>query len=223
MSLHTLSTVKPTTLNDEVYEAIKKYLLGGQLEIGKFLRDQDIAAAIGVSRTPVREALIRLATEGLIERVPRRGFRVPDESFKDIIDLYPIISELERYAGETALPLINNADLERLKTANQNLREAIVNQDPLAAVKWNNQFHAILCERCGNPRLCGLLNDLRQQVTRLEVWFYTHHKNPLRSPEGHQRIIKALQASDHKTALQLVAEDYSRGIQAIRENHSLKG
>ena len=93
---------KPAPSSEQVYRAVRARIMDGALAPGHFLREKDLES-MGVSRTPIREALGRLASEGFLERLPHRGFRVPEESLGNLLELYPIVASLELLAGRLAL------------------------------------------------------------------------------------------------------------------------
>ena len=108
-----------TTLTDQVYGVLRDRILSGGWEEGRFIREQDISDKLGVSRTPVREALGRLASEGFLERIPHRGFRLPAQSATDLLDLYPILASLEVLAARQSFLQISEAELEELRAVNR--------------------------------------------------------------------------------------------------------
>ena len=196
--------IPATTLGEQAYRAIRARIVDGLIEPGEFVREKDINEAMGISRTPVREALHRLATEGFLERIPHRGFRVPEEPVKNLLELYPIVASLDLLAGRLALPRLQAADLTRLTQINSRLRAAKDAGNAVAASDLNGQFHDLFAERSGNVRLMELLRDLRTQLTRLELWFYSDSDLAQQSITEHDDIIQALVARDHDRALSLL-------------------
>jgi DNA-binding GntR family transcriptional regulator len=161
------------TLGEAVYTAIRQRLMAGGQEPGTFIREAELATAMGISRTPIREALGRLVSEGLVERIPHRGFRIPERSVGDLFHLYPILQALEVLAAELAIPRLKPDDLAEWEEINQAFAEAIGQHDVLGAVELNDSFHKWLSDRSGNPQLQELLEDLRAHVRRIEVWDFT--------------------------------------------------
>lgn len=196
--------IPPTTLGEQAYRAIRARIVEGLIGPGEFVREKDINEAMGISRTPVREALHRLATEGFLERIPHRGFRVPEEPVKNLLELYPIVASLDLLAGRLALPRLQRADLTRLAQINTRLRAAKDAGDAVTASELNGQFHDLFAERSGNVRLMELLRDLRMQLTRLELWYYSDGELAQQSVSEHDDIIQALVAGDHARALSLL-------------------
>src|SRR5688572_3748277 len=128
------------TLAEQVYRAVRARILDGALAPGAFLREKDLAS-MAVSRTPIREALGRLASEGFLERLPHRGFRVPEESVANLLELYPIVASLELLAGRLAFDRFSTEDVARLRDINARLAEARDRGDVRAMLDLNTAFH----------------------------------------------------------------------------------
>jgi DNA-binding GntR family transcriptional regulator len=191
------------TLSEQVYHAVRARIVDGGLAPGTFLREKDLET-MGVSRTPIREALGRLASEGFLERLPHRGFRVPEESLASLLELYPIVASLELLAGRLALERFTPEDVTRLREINRHLAEARDRGDVRAMLEQNTAFHRFITERGGNRRLALMLDDLRSQLTRLELWYYSGRERTQRSIQEHEEIIAALERGDQGRALELL-------------------
>lgn len=209
--------VSQTTLADQAYKVIRSRILNGDMALGEFVREQDVSAALGVSRTPVREALGRLSSEGFLERIPHRGFRVPEEPLDTLLELYPIVSALELLAGRLALPLLTAADIETLKTINRELATSTEKGDVRRRIELNNRFHHFICERSGSSRLCDLLDDLRSQVSRLEHWYYSQDDRTEASIAHHDELIRAIEGGEHDRALELIESNMAMTFQSFAE------
>lgn len=207
--------IQQATLADRVYAAIRDRILDEELLPGEFIREQEVSEALGVSRTPVREALARLANEGFLERIPRRGFRLPTKPLKDILELYPIVSSLELLAGTLALPKMTDADVRHLRSLNERMEKAAGSRDVRALVDLNNEFHHHFSVRSGNGRLSELLDDLRVQVLRLDMWYFSTPTRIRESIDEHDEIIAAVEARDHERALELLKRNFARAREAL--------
>jgi DNA-binding GntR family transcriptional regulator len=204
------------TLAEQVYRAVRARIIDGELAPGTFLREKDLES-LGVSRTPIREALGRLASEGFLERLPHRGFRVPEESLGNLLELYPIVASLELLAGRLALERFTPADVSRLKAVNGRLAGARDRGDVRAMLDLNNEFHRLISARGGNRRLAMLLDDLRSQLTRLELWYYSGRDRTQRSIREHEEIIAAIESGDRPRALSLLERNMSLTYQSLVE------
>jgi DNA-binding GntR family transcriptional regulator len=198
-----------TSARVQVYAALREAIVRAELEPGRQLSENELATRLGVSRTPIREALGRLASEGFLERLPHRGFRVPEESLGNLLELYPIVAALELLAGRLALERFTPADVARLKAVNGRLAEARDRADVRAMLDLNTEFHRLISERGGNRRLAMLLDDLRSQLTRLELWYYSHRDRTQRSIREHEEIITAIESGDRPRALSLLERNMS--------------
>jgi DNA-binding GntR family transcriptional regulator len=215
------------TLTEQVYQALRRRLGDGGVAPGTFLREPELSEAMGVSRTPIREALSRLVSEGFVERIPHRGFRTPEHSIDTLVHLYPVLVALEVLAGELAFPRLSEEDLREVDEANDRFAAAVDAQDIPGAVEWNEEFHRRIARRSGNPVLSEILDDLRTQVRRLEMWDFGHllggtGRKPAavsidELPRQHQRILAAVRAGDFEGARALLRVNRSLHFAMERE------
>lgn len=209
------------TLADKVYAIVRERILAGQLPPLTAVREEQIAELTGVSRTPVREALSRLATEGFLERVARKGFRVPALSLEDLVDTHTVLQALEVLAGQLAFPRIQPSDLDELEELNARFSRAVAVSDVTAAVELNDVFHERLASLSGNAALCRILEDLRSQVRRLEVLDFDRvlleRSSDGRASKMHDKWVK-----QHAALLRALRQDKpERALELLRENRSL--
>jgi DNA-binding GntR family transcriptional regulator len=209
--------VSQVTLADQAYDAIRSRILNGDMAAGEFVREHDVSEALGVSRTPVREALGRLSSEGFLERIPHRGFRVPKEPLGTLLELYPIVSTLELLAGRLALPHLTASDITRLRDINGQLARTKDSSDVRRRIELNEQFHHLICERSGSQRLTELLDDLRSQVSRLEIWYYSQRDRTQESVAQHDELIRAIEQGDHDSALSILERNMALTFERFAE------
>lgn len=207
-------------MTQQVYELVRDRIVAGELAPMTFIREDEVARGMAVSRTPVREALNRLASEGFLERFPHRGYRVPERSIDELVNAYVVLQGLELMAAELAFPRLTPADLERLEALNRGFRAALGRNDVATAVDLNDQFHHLLSEASGNPVLCSLLDDLRTQVRRLEVLDFTWLLLES-SAAGPGPVPRDVWVTQHATILDAVrCNDFERARDVLRENRS---
>jgi DNA-binding GntR family transcriptional regulator len=151
-------THKP--LKEEVYDALHRQIIAGKYKPGDWLRQEDIASQMGVSMTPVREALDLLVSNGIAERVPYRGVRVREMSVKDIADAYGLRLILEPLAAREAASHITSEQVSRLEEIIAEIKEHIkLNEMPLER-QLSGEFHSIIAEASGNDllgKLCSIV------------------------------------------------------------------
>lgn len=192
------------TVAQRVAAALRDQMLAGAFRPGEFIRQEEVAQGLGVSRMPVREALMVLANEGFVVRVPRRGFQIPDRSIRDLIDLYPILTVLERTAGATSLPKLTVGDRSALRRTCTELRRATEAMDAARALELNLDFHRLLASRCGNRRLIDLLETLGREILQLEFWSFANPDHRAMATREHDDIVVAVEAGDVDGALGLM-------------------
>jgi DNA-binding GntR family transcriptional regulator len=200
-------SVNVATLTEQAYAILRDRILSGKIVSGNFIREQEVSAALGISRTPVREALGRLASEGFVERIPHRGFRLPKESVGDLLELYPIICALEILAGRQSFSRLQAEDISELRRVNEAYAKARVEQDLKAGIELNDRFHHILAERSGNRRLCELLDELRSEVKRLELWAFSDTAEWNDSIEEHEEILGAIETGKYDLGLEVLGKN----------------
>jgi DNA-binding GntR family transcriptional regulator len=195
--------ISQATLADQAYALIRDRILDGDIAPGAFARELELSEAMGVSRTPIREALGRLASEGFLERIPHRGFRVPAESITRQLELYPIVSALDLLAGKLAFPLMTPADIEELRSINRQMSTAMRNGEVNRETELNSRFHQIVANKSGNQHLSELLDDLRSRLLRFELWFYSSQDHTEASIEEHTQVLDALESGKVAGALEI--------------------
>lgn len=200
-------------LRDEVYDTIRDAVLVGDLAPGEQLRDGELGEWLGVSRTPVREALLRLAQAGLVEANPGRTTRVAVIEPAIFAHCREIAAELyalavRRATARLAEGLVDAARLEEMAEANRRLQQALTTHDPMAAITADDDFHGIPVAESGNPLIAAQLETVTPYLRRGE-YFHFGTWAGARSPEQHAQILEALRAGDGERAAALTRENFS--------------
>ncbi|GAB3021749.1 GntR family transcriptional regulator [Nocardioides flavus (ex Wang et al. 2016)] len=202
------------------YLAIRRQILSGERAGGEWLREGDLAAVIGVSRTPVREALRRLAAEGLVRHEPNRGVQVEAWGVDDLDEIFSLRSQLEPWgcglAASTGL-----ADLEALAELADRMDEEARRAPPDldAITELNNRFHRAILEASGNGRLVGLVSTVVEVPL---VWrTFSHYSSEAmrRSLAHHHEIVQALRAGDPEWAESVMRSHVRAAWASLREEH----
>ena len=197
-----------TLLRDDVYRSILDAIVRGQLAPGEQLRDQELGAWLQVSRTPVREALQRLAQAGLVVAQPGRMTRVAPEDPDLIVSARQIAAELHALALSLAFESLTEEDLESMEAANARLREALDSGDAEAAIAADDDFHEVALNRSGNPLIPEHLEVVTATLRRAEFLHFESVKGSA-SPEQHTEIIAAIRAGEHAHAVALTKANWS--------------
>lgn len=180
---------------DMAYDAIRRRMLAGEFSPGAHLPEEELAAAIGVSRTPVREALRRLHAEGLVEFVANRGAHVASWTDQDLDEIFDLRALLESHGAGLAATRICPEDVERLRMLAESM-EAIGADDLDKVASLNAEFHETVLAAAGNRRLVALLSAVVQ--TPLVHRTFRHYGTEAlqRSFAHHRELVAALSAHD---------------------------
>lgn len=202
----------PDSLVDRLASTIQARILSGEIAPDARLRQETVAAEFGVSRTPVREALRKLQSAGVVVLEPRRGAIVRQVSPRDVREAYLVRAELEGLAAELATPVLDDEELDRLNTAQTLFRssiEGVIEQRRNGAPPrpwssesdWeraNNVFHQVIQEAAGNRQLLAAISYLHQSFPRHLTWAVLGKSSHLLASnvEEHHRILAALERRD---------------------------
>ena len=196
-----------TSLRDHVYSRLQQAIVSGDLPPGERLRDQDLAAQFGVSRTPVREALQRLEDEGLVETRPGAQTRVIPLDTRVAREAFPVVAALHALAARLGVAQVAARDLASMRDANSVLAQAMAALDVGGAVQSDDAFHRVLLHSVGNQELEQTLERLTPKIRRLEFAQFGSLAGR-RSVRQHEGIIAACEEGDAARAAQLVEENW---------------
>jgi DNA-binding GntR family transcriptional regulator len=199
-------------LRDEVYRRLLEQISRGNLAAGTRVKDSAMATQLGVSRTPVREALLRLAREGVVEVDMGRGFRVPRLDPAEMRETGAILASLEGLAltmsGE--IPAEGLAELSRI-----DLDLAATRGNPDRCIDLDEQWHGTLLRGCPNRRLLSMIATLWQVPRRYMRAYLRDAGRVSLSTQHHARIIEALRRNDRETAARRFSHHWQRGIEEL--------
>lgn len=199
-------------LGEQVYLDLLQRISRGELPTGTKLRDAEIATQLGVSRTPVREAMIRLAREGVLSSEPGRGFRLSPMEPAELREVGSILAALEPLAlDQSAEPSADQ--LVRLGEVVRRLEQT--RGDIATCVELDDQFHRVLLESCPNARLLRLAETLRRTLRRYLHSYLQRGGRVSLSTLQHTRIADALRKGDRAGARQLLERKWRRGMDEI--------
>jgi DNA-binding GntR family transcriptional regulator len=189
---------------NRAYETIKTGILDNRYPPGYQALEQQLAEGLGMSRTPVREALIRLEQEGLVELVPRRGMRVVPVSAADMREIYEVLTGLETSAIDLLAASCPASDeLKPLDAAMQDMENAIARNDLAAWAAADARYHRELLALSGNRRLTAIAAGLNDQVHRARMVTLRLRPIPVQSNAEHRRVLDALKRADWPGARKL--------------------
>jgi DNA-binding GntR family transcriptional regulator len=201
-------------LRDEAYVRVRDWILDGTLAPGEPLRDETLAIALGMSRTPVREALQRLEEDGLVMTTAKRRTSVSPVSLQQAREIFPMVAALEDFALQCAEPKLDDSALRAMDEANVQMAEALEAKDADEAMAADIAFHGVIIERSGNSELTRVLGDLKFKVRRIDRAFFGSADRSA-SVVDHQELIDALRRRDRSGARRVLRRNWERALHWI--------
>ena len=197
---------------EDVYSTIKNWVVDGTLEPLEKIRDVDLALQLGVSRTPIREALRRLEDEGLIETKTNAWTRVSGVDGSLASRVYPILRLLEPLALELGFAYLEPTDILQMKALNKAVQQNLVAANAKGAALEDTALHSLWTGRCQNSELQSILANLKTNHIRLEIHYWRGGKAASKSVAEHQKIITALENKDLIIAKRELEAHWTRAL-----------
>jgi DNA-binding GntR family transcriptional regulator len=192
----TSDDVRPPA-SERAYRALKQLILDNQLGPGSLLLELEAAERLGMSRTPVREAMIRLEQEGLVAIRPRHGMRVLPLSPDDMLEIYEVLTGLEAMAAALAARRgAKPATLRAMRQAVEDMDRALARDDLKGWAMADERFHALLVEASGNRRLIAMAEQLWDQAHRARMSTLALRPKPTESNRDHAMLVDAIEKGD---------------------------
>lgn len=211
-------------LREIVYEELKRQILVGEIPPGSRMMEVELADDMGVSRTPVREAIRKLEKEGLVTIEPRRGAYASDISIKDIEDVLEVRQDLEGMAAALAALKATDAQKEELRQATEEYRKAVETGNVKEIIKRDEAFHKIIVSCSDNNTLINLVSQIQELALRFRYLYYDDFTRFNSQPTEHKEIIDAIISGDSERARQAADEHIMHLKQfVIQEGKSVFG
>ena len=193
-------------LRDVVFNTLRQAILKGELAPGERLMEIQLAQKLGVSRTPIREAIRKLELEGLVLMIPRRGAEVARISEKSLKDVLEVRRSLEELAIELACQRMTEEDMQALEEAQKAFKAAIDQGDAMKIAETDEAYHDVIYHSTRNKRLVQILNNLREQMYRYRLEYLKDTQSHDRLVEEHQKIVNAIIEKNKEEAVRLIQE-----------------
>ncbi len=187
-------------LRDVVFQTLRQAILKGELQPGERLMEIKLAESLGVSRTPIREAIRKLELEGLVVMIPRKGAAVANITEKDTKDVLEVRRTLEMFAVEVACERITPEQLVQLKEAAKAFEASKGSMDLIRIAETDMNFHEIIYEATQNERLVQMLNNLRENMYRYRIEYLKDPNYYDSLVKEHQQILDAIEKKDKSQA-----------------------
>ncbi len=187
-------------LRDVVFNTLRQAILTGELKPGERLMEIHLANRLGVSRTPIREAIRKLELEGLVTMIPRRGAEVAQITEKSLKDVLEVRRALDALCAELACDRINDEEKEKLRQACDTFARATGTGDATTIAAADVAFHDIIVEATGNRRLVQLINNLSEQMYRYRFEYIKDTSQHQTLVDEHRIIYESIVGKDKETA-----------------------
>lgn len=199
------------TLKDHVYNYIAEQIRGGSLVPGKKINENSISEKLNISRTPVREALIQLSSEGLLENVPRKGFIIKHLNVEEAKEIYLIIGIMDGVAVSLACPFITEQAIKDMEFYITSMDLAIDMANFSMYHKLQEDFHNVYLSLCPNKSLVNLLIQLKKKFLR---------RSYVAEPQSNMKDILFVTNNEHREIIRLIKENDTAGLEKyLREVH----
>ena len=192
-------------LRDVVFNTLRRAILKGELKPGERLMEITLADKLGVSRTPIREAIRKLELEGLVGMAPRKGAKVASITERDLNDVLEVRKGMEVLAISLACKRITGEELEKLETIEQSFQKLIESGNLTELAEMDVKFHDTIYQATNNQRLVQLLNNLREQMYRYRMEYLKDIAVRRTLAEEHKAICRALRERDEQQAEEYVS------------------
>lgn len=203
-------------LRDVVFNTLREAILKGDLKPGERLMELQLASKLGVSRTPIREAIRMLEQEGLAVTTPRKGAEVAKMTLKDMEDVLEIRDALDELAVRIACQKISDEQLKQLEDMKELFEKSTQTGNVKKIAEADVTFHDVIYEATGNPKLVTLLSNLREQVYRYRVEYIKDPKNYPTLIAEHEAILESLKNRDVKNAVEAMHVHVANQAEAVK-------
>ncbi|MDD6389565.1 MAG: GntR family transcriptional regulator [Firmicutes bacterium] len=197
-------------LREIVYEELKAQILKGDIKPGTRMMEVELAEVLGVSRTPVREAIRKLEKEGLVKIEPRRGAYASELSVKDMVDILEVRQSMEGLAAYYCAQRINDEQKEQLRDYALAFNEAVEEGVYEDMISYDTKFHHLIVECCDNDILVHMIEQLQELVLRFRYLYYSDFKRAEQMPAEHHEIFEAVASGDAERAREAAALHINR-------------
>lgn len=204
------------TAKENAFEQLQDWIIDGTLQPGEKLNDSELAQALGVSRTPIRESLQLLEVQRFVKMYPGKATQVTEVDKESISDLLPPLAALQALSAELAIPNLTPETIELLEHTNKRFADAVFAEDYFTALKIDEEFHQIIVDTANNPYIQTTVPTLQVHVRRL--FFHNSIVLTKDSIEEHTLIIELMKQGDAEGVSAIMRNNW---VRAIEEFHHL--
>ena len=209
--------IRKSTLHTQIADHLREMIMTGELEEGDKINENELCAAMGISKTPLREALRVLSVEGLISPVPNRGSFVTKPTLAEIREMFEVMSVLEGVCARSAAARMNAAQFVRIEQLHAGLETEYVRKDQKAYIRINNRYHSFVQELAGNRTLNQIVNGLRKKILMYRFQSLNLPGRFEDSIREHRDLLKAFRERNPARAERIMKLHLQRQSQALEQ------
>ena len=212
--------INRVSMRNNAYEIIKDAIISGELEPGRKIKDAELSDQLGISRTPVREAMLRLEDEEFIISKPNSYTMVAPINITETKEIYSIVVALETLALQDAISSVTPSQIKKLEKINKKYSDAIEADNAKECLRYDIEFHNSLVNLSSNKELEKILTKLKDKILRVES-FYFHKASPKqKSLKEHHIIIEGIKNKDLQVATTMLRENWMNSLSSILSDMS---
>ncbi|WP_077735559.1 GntR family transcriptional regulator [Bacillus sonorensis] len=203
---------------EKAFNQLQRWIVDGTLEPGEKVTDIDLAEALGVSRTPVREALQLLESQGFVEMRPGKETKITSIHPDDVLTVYPPLAQLQALAAEMAAPLLTSEEIAELKALTADYELAVKHENIHEAAELDEHFHNLITDVANNPYVRQFSDVLQLHIRRMKYVFLNQSASPkLQSAREHWQMIDALEKNNPEKAAEMMKQNWLRPMKDIHQ------
>lgn len=204
-------------LRDVVFNTLRQAILRGELKPGERLMEIQLANKLGVSRTPIREAIRKLELEGLVLMIPRKGAEVADISEKSLRDVLEVRKVLEELSVQLACEKMTDEGIQELKDAAEDFKKTLKSKDVTQIAEADVHFHDIIYMAGNNQKLIQILNNLREQMYRYRVEYLKNEEAYPKLVTEHEELIAKITKREKSEATEIICKHIDNQVDAVMD------
>jgi DNA-binding GntR family transcriptional regulator len=212
-----MKAIRKKTLHEEIADRLREMIMTGELKEGDKIRENELCSSMGISKTPLREALRVLSAEGLIKLVPNRGSYVSKPTFESIKEMFDVMSVLEGVCARTAAEKMSDKQFEFLVKLHRKLEEKFEQRNQEAYIRYNNRYHSFVQELAGNRALNQIVNGLRQRILLYRFQSLNLEGRFEDSIREHRELLEAFRERDTEKAETLMKNHLKNQCDAMAQ------
>lgn len=201
--------IKRVFIKDEAYDRLNKLIVTGKLAPMTKIKINELSEELGISRTPLREALLRLENDGLIVSKANRWTMVAPINIEEALHIYPIIASLETLALKQGFEKFTDEDIEELISLNEKIKNIDEEKDLLGKIMADNFFHKKIIDVSGNIEIYPIIENLKNKVQRMELFYYDDIQGYSKTYDSHNVIIKNIKEHNLEESLKALTKNWT--------------